>query len=743
MRKRQRHLRLLPIVFALGTALGTALPSISAQAASCQYSLTNEWPGGFQGIVTITNDGNADLNGWQIGMKYPSGVAVTQSWSGALSGSNPYYIVNTEWNGTIKKGESLAVNFMGTRDNTSAANVELLGSTCSDGGTPPPPANHLPDAAADATPVSGIAPLEVNFSAGGSTDADGDELTYIWDFGDGSTGVGRDATHTYTDPGEYTAKLTVSDGTGVDTANVVINVTTEAGNTPPVADMTITPASGQAPLLVNFDASGSTDADNDVLTYIWDFGDGATGSGVKTSHTYENAGKYTVSLIVTDGIDTSKIVKSVTVSDEDSPSTVERVDNPFRGATWYVNPEWSAKAAAEPGGSAISDQNTGVWLDRIAAIEGTDTAMGLRAHLDEALRQGANLFTVVVYDLPNRDCRALASNGELLISEGGMVRYKNEFIDPIAEIFADPKYQSIRIAAVIEIDSLPNLVTNMDVPKCREAAGDDGYREGITYALNKFAPIKNVYSYIDAAHSGWLGWDSNFDPAINLISDMIKETDAGWDSVAGFVTNTANYTPTVERYLPDPYKNVGNGQVRSSSYYEWNPYFDEKTYAIEFRKRMIARGAPSTLGMLIDTGRNGWGGTDRPTHVSHASDKDTYVNESRIDRRYHRGNWCNQHGGIGYKPWADPYAGVDAFVWVKPPGESDGISEPNFEPDPDDPAKQYDGMCDPDKQSTDGPVPTGAMDNAPHAGRWFSAGFHVLLENAYPPVDRPAGPPEE
>ncbi|WNJ95576.1 glycoside hydrolase family 6 protein [Vibrio ruber] len=737
MRKRQKQLRLLPLVLALGAALS----SVGAQAASCSYSLTNEWDGGFQGVVTITNDENADINGWQVGMKYPAGVAVTQSWSGELSGNNPYYIVNTEWNGTIKQGQSLAVNFMGTRNSTSAANVELMGSTCTGGDTPPP--NHLPDAVADATPVSGIAPLEVSFSASGSTDADGDELTYVWDFGDGETGTGKDVLHTYTEPGEYTAKLTVSDGTGVDTANVVINVTTESGNTPPVAAMTVTPASGQAPLLVNFDASASTDADNDVLTYIWDFGDGATGSGVTTSHTYADPGKYTVSLIVSDGMDTSKIIKTVNVTDDDVPPTTERVDNPFRDATWYVNPEWSALAAAEPGGSAVADQNTGVWLDRIGAIEGTDSKMGLRAHLDEALKQGANLFTVVVYDLPNRDCKALASNGELLISRGDIVRYKNEFIDPIAEIFADPKYQSIRIAAVIEIDSLPNLVTNLDIPKCAEANGPGGYREGITYALNKFSPIKNVYSYIDAAHSGWLGWDSNFGPAITMISNVVKGTDAGWDSVAGFVTNTANYSPLVETYLPDPTKNVGGGPIRSADFYEWNPYFDEKDYAIEFRKRMIAKGAPTTIGMLIDTGRNGWGGPERPTRVSYSSDKNTYVDESRIDRRYHRGNWCNQPSGIGYKPWADPYAGVDAFVWVKPPGESDGVSEPDYQPDPDDPAKQYDAMCDPDKMSTSAPLPTGAMDNAPHAGRWYSAGFQYLLENAYPPVDQPAGPPAE
>ena len=56
---------------------------------------------------------------------------------------------------------------------------------------------------------------------------------------------------------------------------------------------------------------------------------------------------------------------------------------------------------------------------------------------------------------------------------------------------------------------------------------------------------------------------------------------------------------------------------------------------------------------------------------------DTYVNGGRIDRRIHAGNWCNQSGaGIGTRPTAAPANGIDAYVWIKPPGESDGSSGP-------------------------------------------------------------------
>lgn len=135
-----------------------------------------------------------------------------------------------------------------------------------------------------------------------------------------------------------------------------------------------------------------------------------------------------------------------------------KLDNPYVGAKAYVNPDWSAKAAAEPGGSAISDQPTFVWLDRMAAIQGTADARGLKAHLDAAKAQGANLVQLVIYDLPGRDCAALASNGEL--GPDDLATYQSDYIDPIAAILADPAYASLRIVNLIEPDSLPNLVTN-------------------------------------------------------------------------------------------------------------------------------------------------------------------------------------------------------------------------------------------------------------------------------------------
>lgn len=424
-----------------------------------------------------------------------------------------------------------------------------------------------------------------------------------------------------------------------------------------------------------------------------------------------------------------------------------RAPNPYAGAVGYVDPEYAANvraSARQEGGRLgarirrLQSVPTAVWLDRIAAVVGgPGVTMTLRDHLDAALEQQSGgtpvVITLVVYDLPNRDCAALASNGELLVSENGEERYRTEYIDPLAEILGDPRYDSLRKVAIVEPDSLPNLVTNLSEPRCAEADESGAYVEGIQYALDRLHPQRNTYLYVDIAHSGWLGWDPNFGNAVTLIGDTIRGTAAGVDSVDGFVTNTSNYVPTEEVFLPDPNMPFGDVPLRANSFHGWNPYFDELDYARDMRQAFIDSGFPTSIGMLIDTGRNGWGGPARPTEVSDSTDLNTYVNESRLDRRPIRSDWCNQVGaGIGTRPTADPAPGIDAFIWVKPPGESDGVSEPGV-PDPDDPNKTLDPMCDPDAPNRYNPAyPTNALDNAPHAGRWFHDQLVMLVRNAYP-----------
>jgi cellulose 1,4-beta-cellobiosidase len=433
-------------------------------------------------------------------------------------------------------------------------------------------------------------------------------------------------------------------------------------------------------------------------------------------------------------------------------------DNPFVGATQYVNPLWQAEVQSEAATQSdattkakmatVAKQPTSVWMDSIGAITGPAGGMGLQAHLDAALtqQQGTTpmVFNVVIYDLPGRDCNALASNGEIPATAAGLTQYETKYIDPIVAILSQAKYASLRIVATIEPDSLPNIVTNSSVAACQTAG--PLYEQGTVYALTKLHAISNVYNYLDSAHSGWLGWTSNSGPAAAEFAKVAKATPSGVNSVDGFITDTANTTPLKEPFLSAT-TTVGGQLVIGASapndFYAWNPDLDEATFSADMYPRLVSNGFPASIGMVIDTSRNGWGGSGRPTAASTSTDMGTFLNASKVDKRPHRGAWCNPTGaGLGELPQATPagYASshLDAFVWVKPPGESDGSSTaiPNNE------GKGFDRMCDPTYVPSgagwNGHT-TGALANAPLSGKWFPAQFDQLVANAYPAVTPATG----
>jgi PKD repeat protein len=158
--------------------------------------------------------------------------------------------------------------------------------------------NRAPVAIAEAEPTRGEAPLRVEFDGSRSTDPDGLIVHYEWDFGDGSQAEGPKVTYTYERNGIYIATLTVVDSFGAsdqDRVRIVV------GNPPPQAVFTASPTSGWRPLRVSFDASASFDPEDEpIVGYEWDLGDGTSASGVRVSHTYSEAGKFTARLTVKD-----------------------------------------------------------------------------------------------------------------------------------------------------------------------------------------------------------------------------------------------------------------------------------------------------------------------------------------------------------------------------------------------------------------------------------------------------------
>lgn len=354
--------------------------------------------------------------------------------------------------------------------------------------------------------------------------------------------------------------------------------------------------------------------------------------------------------------------------------------NPFAGARFYVDPEYVAKVdgtlAKVPGKAPLLRKvqafPTALWLDSIAKVA------SVPAWLDDALKQqtaaGQPVVPVfVVYDLPNRDCSAKASNGELSIEANGEERYRTEFIDRIAAHFAS--HASQRIVAIIEPDSLPNLATNMAVPKCRASA--DAYRRGVAYAISKLS-LPHVSLYLDAAHAGWLGWHGNRTNIARIFRNVLAAA-GGAGRIRGFATNVANYNSL----------KGGDGRKLEPT----NPTPDELSYVASLTDSLESVGI-TDKGFIIDTSRNG---------------------RSHLRTRW--GSWCNVRGaGLGERPRVAPRDNIDAFFWVKPPGDSDGTADAT--------AARFDANC----RSAD------ATPGAPEAGQWFDAYFLQLVENANPPL---------
>jgi hypothetical protein len=273
---------------------------------------------------------------------------------------------------------------------------------------------------------------------------------------------------------------------------------------------------------------------------------------------------------------------------EKPPSGETHLANPFVGASFYRNVDYvsAVLASAEREGGElgqkmrqVANYPTFLWLDSIAAVNGTDGyARSLAGHLDQALAQKANAIGLVIYNLPNRDAAALASNGELLVARDGLQRYKTEYIEAIFKTIKQPKYAGLRIVLVIEPDSLPNLIVNQRFPKVAEASKSGAYVQGIQYAVGTLRSLDNTYAYLDVGHAGWLGWPSNFRPFVELVKEVGAGIPGGNGKLDGFISNTANYNVFEEPYLSAT-QVFGGKPVRSlRGCYDWNDYIYERSF---------------------------------------------------------------------------------------------------------------------------------------------------------------------
>jgi len=159
-----------------------------------------------------------------------------------------------------------------------------------------------PFVTAIASQDKGTAPLKVAFFATAVDNEDKEEqLQYSWEFGDGTYANGKNPVHIYTTPGNYMATVRVVDtanNIGSDTISLeVLDAKTNPNNAPTV--QVNGPSSAYVGDEVQFTATG-TDKDGDFLTYMYDFGDGATALEQNPIHTFQEEGIFIITVTVTD-----------------------------------------------------------------------------------------------------------------------------------------------------------------------------------------------------------------------------------------------------------------------------------------------------------------------------------------------------------------------------------------------------------------------------------------------------------
>ncbi|MBL7646656.1 MAG: PKD domain-containing protein [Candidatus Hydrogenedentes bacterium] len=169
----------------------------------------------------------------------------------------------------------------------------------------------------DLTATVAVTPGSGSSSAVFTNGTDAGNLTgvsWLWNFGDGSTSTAASPTHVFAEPGIYVVTLALTSAEGVTTTETMTTI-----NVAPVVTLSAAPTNGVAPLEVQF--SDTSNVGNlDVTAVLWDFGDGSSSTEANPLHTYATAGTYTATLSLTTALGVAVSAAPVTIEVEPEPN---------------------------------------------------------------------------------------------------------------------------------------------------------------------------------------------------------------------------------------------------------------------------------------------------------------------------------------------------------------------------------------------------------------------------------------
>ncbi|MDG9705514.1 glycoside hydrolase family 6 protein [Streptomyces sp. DH37] len=314
-----------------------------------------------------------------------------------------------------------------------------------------------------------------------------------------------------------------------------------------------------------------------------------------------------------------------------------------------------------------------VWLN------GNGDDSRIRREVARIVRDAARrhaLPVLALYNVPGRDCSQYSAGGAANTAE------YTAWIDEVAAGIGGK-----RALVVLEPDSLALLPSDCGQDDDEGTLTAARYAE-IEYAVDTLAARPGTSVYLDAGHSGW--------HSVNSIVPRLAE--AGVDRTRGFFLNASNYRADGElawygKLVSGCLEYARGGGDPASCPNQWWDRNDAQAWLDE----NVTADPADQPHFVTDTSRNGKGPWTPPT--------DQYPDPQ---------DWCNPPDrGLGERPTTrtgDPLN--DARLWIKVPGESDGL-------------------C---LRGTEGPEDPARGTVAPPAGQWFPEQALELVRNAEPPL---------
>ena len=377
---------------------------------------------------------------------------------------------------------------------------------------------------------------------------------------------------------------------------------------------------------------------------------------------------------------------------------------------------------------AMEDIPQAVWL-----TSGTPSAVSaiVTKTLEEAGEQRA-IPTFVLYNIPGRDCGSYSAGGAQNTTD------YDAWIDAIASAIGERK-----VVLAVEPDALANLPSDCGYNPAQvniAQATADRYTQ-INYAVTRLELGQQTLVYLDAGNSDW---HSVGDMAVRLINGGLQQAQGFFSNVSNF--RATDYETKFDTWISEciAFANnsadggwrVGHYSYCASQYYSPLGSVDPNNiatwvYSDQWYQQNLGNAVPTTH-FVVDTSRNGLGPFNASTYANPPFNQPASVIQALTS-----GSWCNPPArGLGLHPTANTgVALLDAYLWVKTPGQSDGTCDAQGG------ARAWDYTlytlpgwpADAAGQATFDPL-WGLYD--PSAGAWFPQQALDLAQRANPPLLR-------